>query len=622
MSVDFARLREAFDPRLDAQAAFLCTFGLDAPFFEAEILPTLVPSGLALDRQAGAPAASLHAADEVLGATPIEVLYDHMVSEGPQFLVTYRRVAGRAPFHPKLALVDYGERIRAIVSSANLTRPAWTSLFELFVVEDLVVDEGHPWAAPLQRFVSSAAHAAGGPSSATEAILGKFARMPQVGSETLHSSYDAALQDVTWPPGPVDRIDVVSPFFEGEDGSGVFDALAERYPEARLRLSLAATETDDGYTVHGPAEKLEDLRLSGAELRLVRPMWEDDDDGAPARRTLHGKLLGFTTGHHSHVVVGSANFTRAALFQPVAHGGNTELVASLSMSKRELETALPPSFPTDDRLKFVSVDPSDEDADPEGDAARFVLSAFYSARYCQIELHLADNAPPLAVNYGGATIGTAVEAVWRAELKRLGADTFVTVDAGKGPAIVPLVVVDPESLEPRGAVSPSDLESFCDLLSGRRELVFAPGDTLAPSAGTPSPGQDGGAALTRGSAIPWRRILAGMAGLRDDLVRQRALPHAVAWAIENPTRLAGLRQRLREAHDRNVLKDGDQAFALFELVRALSAARRAASGHDESRALILGAEEAVDADLREVLERADPTIARQVQLLSEAGDRE
>ena len=29
MSVNFARLREAFDPTKDAEAAFLCTFGLD-----------------------------------------------------------------------------------------------------------------------------------------------------------------------------------------------------------------------------------------------------------------------------------------------------------------------------------------------------------------------------------------------------------------------------------------------------------------------------------------------------------------------------------------------------------------------------------------------------------------
>jgi len=620
VSVDFARLREAFDPNRDAEAAFLCTFGLDAPFFESEILPALVPSGLPLDPQAGSRGAYLHAADEVLGPTPVEVLYDHMVSAGPQLLANYRRVvAGTGAFHPKLVLVDYGNRIRAVVSSANLTRPAWTSLFELLVVEDLVPGTPHPWSAPLQRFVSSAAEAAGGPTRCTEAILRKLVVVPHTGPEALHSSYDSPLRESTWPTGPVDRIDVVSPFFEGEDGTGVFDALHQRYPGARLRLHLAATQTDTGYEVHGPAEKLEGLRSGGAELRLVRPKWESDDDAAPVRRALHGKLTAFTKGDKSQVVIGSANFTRAALSKRVTHGGNTELVATVKTSKRILEATLPPSFATEDRLAFVSSDPSEEDTNGDAGADHFVLSASYSGRHARIELELAPNAPPLEVAYEGKAIGTATDRTWEAGLDRLGADTFVTVDAGEGPAIVPLEVVDPESLEPRGTPLRLDLESFCDLLSGRREPMFAVGDGLAPSAGAPISGQDG-AGLYAGGAIPWRRILAGIAGLRDDLFRQLARPQAVAWTIDNPTRLAGLRSRLGEAHDRGVLKDGDQAFALFELTHALGAVRDAAADHTESLSLIRAAEASIETDLERLLAGADPDIARQLQLLRETED--
>jgi len=620
MSVDFARLRDAFDPDTDAQAAFLCTFGLDAPFFESEILPSLVPTSLPFDPQAGSRGAYLHAADEVLGTTPVEVVYDHMVSEGPQLMATYRRVmTGPGAFHPKLALVDYGDRMRAVISSANLTRPAWTSLFELFVVEDLMVGTPHRWAGPLQRFVSAAAGAADPPTRCTETILNKLALIPPAEPEALHSSYDGALQGTTWPAGSVDRIDVVSPFFEGEDGTGVFDALVQRYPDARLRLHLAATQTDTGYEVHGPGEKLRRLRGSGAELRLVRPMWEADDDGAPARRTLHGKLIAFTKGSKSHVVVGSANFTRAALAQRVAHGGNAELVATLNISKRALEAALPPSFATEDRLTFVASDPSEEDIHADADAARFVVSASYSGRRARIELELAPDAPPLEVAYEGKVIGTAIDSTWGAGLDRLGADTFVTVDAGDGPAIVPLEVVDPESLEPRGTPLQLDLESFCDLLSGRREPMFAVGEELAPSAGAPASGHDG-AGLHAGGAIPWRRILAGIAGLRDDLVRQLARPQAVAWTIDNPTRLAGLRRVLGEAHNRGVLKDGDQAFALFELVHALRAVRREGADHDESLSLVLAAEASVEGDLDILLRGADADIARQLQLLRETED--
>lgn len=619
MSPPFARLREAFDPERDAQALFLCTFGLDAPFFESEILPTLLPSGLPLDPQAGSRAGYLRAADEVLASTPIEVWYNHMVSEGPRLpLVTYRQAANnRAAFHPKLSLVDYGDRLRAVVSSANLTRSAWTSLFELFVVEDLVADEPHPWSVPLQRFVRDAADAANGLTPAAEAMLHRLALIPSTDGEALFSSYDGALKETTWPEGPIDRIDVVSPFFEGEGGEGLFDALTDRYPGVTLRLFLAAAENETGYTVHGPPDKLQSLKDSGAEIRLIYPMWEGDDHEAPVRRTLHGKLLAFTKGRESHAVVGSANFTRAALARSVEQGGNAELVATLTTSKRALESVLPPSFTTEERLTFVAADPSEEDVAPEVDAARFVVSASYRAHSGEIEVRLTDDAPALQIAYSGRVLGTATGRTWRANLARLDADAFVTVDAGEGRAIVPLVVEDPESFEPRGSASALDLEGFCDVLSGRREPVAVSGDALEPSLGPPVAGQ-ADPVLGGGRAIPWRRILAGIAGLRDDLIRQRPSSHAVAWTIHNPTRLAGLRRRLEAAHERGVLKDGDLAFALFDLARALRAAGDAASDHDESEALIRDATEAAEADLARLLDRASPELARQLRVLEEA----
>jgi hypothetical protein len=149
--------------------------------------------------------------------------------------------------------------------------------------------------------------------------------------------------------------------------------------------------------------------------------------------------------------------------------------------------------------------------------------------------------------------------------------------------------------------------------------MFAVGEELAPSAGAPASGHDG-AGLHAGGAIPWRRILAGIAGLRDDLVRQLARPQAVAWTIENPTRLAGLRRLLGDAHNRGVLKDGDQAFALFELIQALRAVEREAADRDESLSLVLAAKASAERDLEAILDRAGADIARQLQLLRETED--
>ncbi len=53
MSTPFSRLREVFLDDREPEQALFCTYGLDAEFFEAEILPAVFPQRLALDRQAG-----------------------------------------------------------------------------------------------------------------------------------------------------------------------------------------------------------------------------------------------------------------------------------------------------------------------------------------------------------------------------------------------------------------------------------------------------------------------------------------------------------------------------------------------------------------------------------------
>jgi len=153
VSTAFSRLREAFFDDREPQQALFCTYGFDAPFFEAEILPAVFPQRLELDRQAGSAVGYLNAADTALQSVPVSVFYDHLLGDGNELQYAAQRVNVTGAFHAKLILLDYGDRLRAVISSANLTRPAWTHLLELFQVQDIEPQQPHPWAPGLARFL-------------------------------------------------------------------------------------------------------------------------------------------------------------------------------------------------------------------------------------------------------------------------------------------------------------------------------------------------------------------------------------------------------------------------------------------------------------------------------------
>src|SRR5688572_26566421 len=97
-----SRLKETLVADQDVRSALLVTYGLDPRFFEAEVLPALVPGKLLADASAGSLGAYVHEADQLVATTPIEVLYDHLTGEGPQLLCAYRQVNTGQAFHPKL----------------------------------------------------------------------------------------------------------------------------------------------------------------------------------------------------------------------------------------------------------------------------------------------------------------------------------------------------------------------------------------------------------------------------------------------------------------------------------------------------------------------------------------
>ena len=613
MSTSFSRLREVFLDDREPQQALFSTYGLDAEFFEAEVLPALFPERLQLDRLGGSAVGYLNAADRALQSVPVTVFYDHLLGDGNQLQYVPYRVPVRGAFHPKLMLLDYGDRLRAVVSSANLTRAAWTQLLELFLVEELLPNEPHPWADGLRSFVMRLASEL--PIQRRAEVEQLTSRLPQGAAAdergAVISSWEAPILPLALDgfPNP-DHVDVVTPFLEGDDGEGVFTLLEASHPTGRLFLN--ASDAGGRYLVRGPEDKLD--ALVGTErwkLMRVHQEWKDDDPEATLR-TLHGKAMVLVSGNQARTVIGSANATRAGLLmQPPA--GNVELAVIFDGPAAQARKILPQaSAVARDQIDFEPpTDPSGEDDPFDEGAERWVEAALYWSARAELELRLVDGAPPLTVRYDGSPVGSTTGSMTVLPLEVRGA-LYIEVNDGDRTGLVPMIVADPAQFVPRGTAIDIDLETFCLLLAGAREIDPVPGD-LPPTAvtGTTSPAED----LARRGAIPWRRLLAAIRGLGLELQREAPFPRGVKFVLENETRLAGLRRRLREAHKAGRLMEADYAYALHEVLRMLLEARRSTTDHPESHGFIEVTAGEVDADLKQITKTFGGSLRRQMRLL-------
>jgi hypothetical protein len=613
VSTAFSRLREVFLDDREPQQALFCTYGLSAEFFEGEVLPALFPERLQLDRLAGSAAGYLNAADRTLQSVPVTVFYDHLLGDGNQLQYVADKVPVSGAFHPKLMLLDYGDRLRAVVSSANLTRAAWTQLLELFLVEDLVPHEPHPWADGLRRFVLRLASEL--PIERRAEVEQLAARLPPGAAVdtrgAVFSSWDGLLLPLALDGFPQpSHVDVVTPFLEGADGDGVFDRFEAFRPTGRLFLN--ASEAGGRYLVRGPESKIDALMGTGRwTLMRVHEQWKDDDPDATLR-TLHGKAIVLVAGRQSRMVVGSANATRAALLmEPPA--GNVELVVIRDGVIDEARKILPQASVVargDIDIQAPS-DPSGEDDMFDDGAERWVDSALYWSSRGEMELRLVDGAPPLTVSYDGSEVGLATAPVTALPLQVRG-PLCIEVSDGERIGTVPLIVADPAVFIPRGTPVDIDLETFCLFLAGAREIEAPPGDLPAEivhAAGAAAQ------ALGWSGAIPWRRLLAAVHGLGSELEREAPFPRGVEFVLKNETRLGGLRRRLREAHNAGRLLDADYAYALHEVLRMLGVARDVMADRPEARAQVEIASEHVDTDLAQVTKAFKGAVARQMRLL-------
>lgn len=287
------------------------------------------------------------------------VIADGAVDAGTALGVhVIRARRGSGVFHPKLVLAVREDAVFAAIGSANLTRGGLGANLELLTPLVFAAEaERPPPRAVLQDLlgfverVVEQLHAAKSTRDQAEEVV-QHARMVmdalperRRGDDLrfLHS-YDEPL----WTQlrrihgdDPVERLLVVSPFFERED------------PDADEADSLLCYALSDGLPwaakTRGPrgvvcASALEpDSRLPRAalaelgaavELRLQALSEEP--------RRLHGKLLAAFGKRRTTLMWGSPNFTPAALLRPARAGGNVECALALSTASAsaDLEAVL------------------------------------------------------------------------------------------------------------------------------------------------------------------------------------------------------------------------------------------------------------------------------------------
>lgn len=619
-----ARLRDVFVPNVDPERAYFCTYGFDPRFFEAELLPALLPNSVSVDREAGSESAYLNAADTALQRRDVGVFYDHLAEgEGPELLYGSWPVDVRpGAFHAKLMLLDYGDTVRAVISSANLTAAAWTRNLELFVVEDLVRGTPHEWASGLRSFVTQLLeHVPVAHADHRQSLDALLAGIPTAGETTdrVTSTWEepllAALFDGLESPA---RIDIVTPFFEGVDGQGVFDAIKARAPEISGRLYVSTTTDHGRVQVSGPADKLDELLDGrGWTMHGVRKTWEGDESGAPAR-SLHGKALALIHAGGARVMVGSANVTRAALMgmagsRTQSGVSNVELVVLRNTTPRDARNVLPQA----DLLKRSEVDCVDQIEGDEQDAApgpeRHVVQATYYGREGELEIIIGSHAPALTVRYEDRLLFGGSAPTGRIPV-RLGVARYVVIDDGVASGIVPFTIVDAHLLIPRGSRAAIGLEDFLDVLAGVRDAPLRPTDDLG--AGAAAGLAASGDLVGRSGPIPWRRFLAAVRGLGQEIARERAFERGLQHALESPVRLKGLRDHLEAAWTSGRLTDADLLYALYELSRELARIRDA-EGESQGRHAIETACARIDVRRAELASTVPAEIADQMLILAE-----
>ncbi len=221
--------------------------------------------------------------------------------------------ATRGAFHPKLAVLLGDDRVWAAVGSGNPTMAGWGHNHELWCVLRGAVDHGPRVQADLGRWLGRLPD---------EVLLSSWiaGTLREIGARLVPATVDDTHSDVALlhnfdrpildqlDADDADELHLVAPFVD--PGGGAVRQLIARSSPRRMRVALQPGRSSfDGRALLDAARAVDDVAFTGV------------DDA----RTLHAKLIEWTSAGETTAVVGSPNLTTAALGGAVRDGHNCEL---------------------------------------------------------------------------------------------------------------------------------------------------------------------------------------------------------------------------------------------------------------------------------------------------------
>lgn len=291
---------EVFGELGTPRAIVACTYAFSADYFKA-----------LLERWAEVACVGRDTDEPSFSSIPVDVVCDRARYAGHHigFNVTWWPIKGRL-FHPKLVLALFEDEVVWSDGSLNLTPSGWQRNREVAMLH-------RPGRKVLPRELRELLAALPGVAGAKHILDGTTSLAPGQGPGDFLTSLTRPIGTRYLSAGPrlASEVHLVAPFFEANESHGAsidegwLRALAERYPDALFHVYL-------------PCLDAEPLRLQGsrtlfeaAEQILDQPIVFHPVMPAPG--PLHGKVACVFfrrwSVEYAHVLVGSANMTRAAL---------------------------------------------------------------------------------------------------------------------------------------------------------------------------------------------------------------------------------------------------------------------------------------------------------------------
>jgi hypothetical protein len=576
------------------------TFTFDAPFFEEECLARF--AGIESD-----PREDQHGyiveREERLSQVFACVLVDraHVAKQRSlRWHLLPVHVSSGGLFHAKVSLLAWRERVRLLVTSANLTEPGYRNnleqavAFEFSPQGDLPLDLLRSGLDFLERAATMAPQGGEqsiGPQGALRRFLATVRSQierwtdpawprgePRAAFIPVFPGSPSLFEQVrtAWRGTGAEEAWVLSPFFDRGDGSReVVDQLAECLAiQGERRVSFYATgnRLRDGEVQLNVPECLAKPWKSRMRhsFHLVHQRGEDG-----SRRDLHAKGLWFERDGRAVQVLGSSNFTLRGMGIK-GHASNVEanvafiLPDAANAFGRTCRAAFPESDPLDpvtERITFLADAPDqtpevEEYAplpsafglalfEPEGEGGRLLLSI---DRNCPAGFSvLAQDGPPLiaAAEWSAPAEGAQTVVPW--DLRRPPTHLIVQWQSpeGKREALWVVNVTDTSKLPAPDELRNLNLEELLEILTSARPLHEAVGLILRrrERAGT-GPGSviDPHQKVdTRNFLIRRvRRVSMALEGLRERLERPASGLEAVQWRLHGPIGPLALARRLAE----------------------------------------------------------------------------